>query len=145
MVLGDRGTGKTQMAASVIRQHCEAKCEALYRRMMDIIIDLRASFNRSIRSDRIEPHEHDILRALSGVSLLVIDELQEQGASDYDKRTLTHIIDTRYGAERPTILIANLTVPQFAQLVGPSVLDRAKETGSVILCDWPSFRERSTT
>jgi DNA replication protein DnaC len=73
-------------------------------------------------------------------ALLVIDELQERGESDFENHKQTHIVDARYSRELPTILIANYTREEFAASVSPSILDRIRENGIGVFFDWPSFR-----
>ena len=133
--LGDRGTGKTQLAVTIIREFTFRGVGALYRRWQDIVLALRACFAKKAKQT-----DAAVIDMLAARPLLVIDEIQEQGRSDFDERTMTHLIDLRYGAKLPTVLIGNLTVEQYAEIVGPSILDRTKETGAVIVCDWPSFR-----
>ena len=41
-----------------------------------------------------------------------------------------------------TILIGNVGTPnELQELMGIPMADRIRETGGVIVCDWPSYRE----
>ena len=51
------------------------------------------------------------------------------------------MIYKRYGAMKDTILISNQTPDVFQKAIGSSILSRLQETGAIIQCDWPSFRE----
>jgi DNA replication protein DnaC len=147
--LGGRGPGKTQMAAEVAREgkwprdakvwngHQSVRDQtALYRRAMDIFLDLRdAAQNHSGTSEK------KVLERLESVGLLVIDEFQERGGSEWENRIICNLLDKRYSAERPTILIANYTREEMAGALSPSVKDRIRENGKAIIFDWDSYRK----
>jgi len=136
-LVGRRGAGKTQMAAELVRDHQRAR--GRYTTAMELFLRLRASF----RKDSTES-EREIVRALSRCPVLVIDEAQERGGSEWEDRILTHIIDNRYGAQKPTILIANLTAAEMAAQLGPSICDRIKDAGGMLEFSNESWRGRST-
>ena len=151
--LGGRGPGKTQMAAEVAREgkwprdakvwngHQSVRDQtALYRRAMDIFLDLRDA----ARNDS-DTSEKKVLQRLESVGLLVIDEFQERGGSEWENRIICNLLDKRYSAERPTILIANYTREEMANALSPSVKDRIRENGKAIIFDWESFRKSKPT
>jgi len=91
-LVGNRGTGKTQIAAEITRagmfpavmrkkwsgDYCTVShiMISLYRRAIDIFLDLRdASKNHTKRSEK------EVLAELTDCGLLVIDEYQERGES----------------------------------------------------------------
>jgi hypothetical protein len=149
--LGKRGPGKTQMAAEIARagdwphdkrafkdgQAQDKRQTATYTRAMDLFLRLRAANHRDAKTT-----EKAILDELRGVGLLVIDEFQERGESDWENRIITHLIDCRYADQRPTIIIANLTREEAAASLSPSVKDRIRENGQPFVFDWPSFRAK---
>lgn len=147
-LIGDRGTGKTQMAAMIAREgdwpsddgkwngHRNVRDHtALYTRAMDIFLDLRDSNKRDSKTS-----EKEVLGRLAEVGLLVIDEFQERGESEWENRVLTNLIDKRYGSEKPTIIIANYDRSQLSAALSPSIKDRMHENGRSFLCKWGSFR-----
>ena len=128
---GDRGPGKTRMAAelSVMMGRGE------YRKAMQFFLDVRATYNT-----RSELTERDIIDELASPRMIVIDEMQVRGGKPFEDNLLTHLIDERYASRLPTIMIANLTHEQLGASLGASIVDRVSENGAVINCDWPSFR-----
>jgi DNA replication protein DnaC len=56
---------------------------------------------------------------------------------------LTHIIDGRYGNERPTILISNLTAGELTASLGDSITDRMRQGGGIIEITGASHRVKS--
>jgi DNA replication protein DnaC len=71
---------------------------------------------------------------------LAIDEIQVRGGKPFEDNLLTNLIDDRYSAMRPTLLMANLPHEELTETLGASIVDRVTENGAVIHCDWPSFR-----
>lgn len=151
VMVGDRGPGKTQMAAEIARTGnwpgdrdeytrgdgltIHKGKTALYRRSMDIFLDLREASKNHVKSS-----EKEVLAKLSNVGLLVIDEYQERGESDWENRIMKNLLDKRYADGRPTIIIANMTRKEMFESLGASIVDRARENGKSIEFKWPSFR-----
>jgi DNA replication protein DnaC len=142
IIIGNRGSGKTRMAAEISAKggfpmdlNNRIKTSS-YRRIAEILIELRDAARCTDGNG-----EFSVIRHLSGVGLLVIDEFQERGETDWENRMITTIIDRRYADNLPTILIANLQAAEMQQKISPSVISRFNESGGIILCDCPSFRE----
>ncbi len=133
--LGDRGNGKTQMGVELIRENSRLGKSSTYIRSRDIGMEIRQSYKQGALST-----DKSVIDRLSRVKLLVIDELQEQPDTDFEMKNLRLIVDNRYGAMLPTVLIANMTLKVFMDHVGGSIVDRIHEGGLVINFDWPSFR-----
>jgi len=135
VLLGDRGTGKTQLAVELVRDACREIHSARYFRSREVGMFLREAYG-----DRASMTELQAINGLVSPWLLVIDECQERPDKDWEIRSLTLVLDKRYGSMKPTILIANCTPKQFQDLMGPSVVDRIREDGGVIACNWKGFR-----
>lgn len=136
-LVGERGHGKTQLAAALAYRYlCEHALPVRYSRADDLFAGIWAEFDK----DQGDGHTHAVKRA-SGGGLLIIDELQDRKESDPEQRELTRIIDKRYGALRPTILIANLKPDELTKAVGLSIASRMTESGSVVVCDWKNYRQ----
>lgn len=134
-LLGDRGTGKTQLGVELVRRYCLVLKGCCYVRCREIGMRVRRAY-----APGAEVTELEALKEFTSPRLLVVDEVQELPAQDFARDTLTHILDCRYGRCVPTVLIANTTEDGFKKIVGAAVVDRLREGGGVILFDWPSFR-----
>jgi DNA replication protein DnaC len=150
---GKRGTGKTQIAYEIARngkfqnphypkklwhmEHVPLFRPAIYSKAMDIFIDMKNGFSRPK-----EPSEKDVISKLIEAIFLVIDEAHVRGETKYEDDKLTHIIDKRYDAMRPTMLITNLEKHEFAAQLSPSILSRISEIGGGIECNWQSYRTK---
>lgn len=133
-LIGPRGTGKTQIAQQAAVYCAGLNRPSLYVRAMTLFLELRATY----RSETVT--ELSVIDKYRTPSLLVIDEMQERGESEWENRTLTHLLDLRYGDMTDTILIANLKPRELQASLGDSISDRLRETGGIIECDWASFR-----
>jgi hypothetical protein len=128
---GKRGGGKTRMAAELAVRVGGSR----YRTAMRFFLEVRATFRKG--SDR---SEMEVIDELAQADLLILDEIQERGETPFEDRLLTHVIDARYAAMKPTIMIANLTKQELAQALGDSIVSRATENGTSIEFNWPSYR-----
>ena len=133
-LIGPRGTGKTRIASEVARDLI--RDPARYSTAMEIFLKIRATYRKGATQS-----EQDVVTALTQTKLLVIDEIQERSESGWEDRLLTHIIDKRYGAMLPTIVIANLSKSELMKTLGESIASRLTETGSVVTIDGPSHRK----
>lgn len=135
VLLGKRGTGKTQLGIDLLADIAAAGRAVKYLKALDLFREVRSCY----RPDG--PDEVRLLDRLRRFEGLVIDEAHERGESEWENRTLVNLMDHRYDAGRPTILVANLDRQSFATAMGPSVVSRLHECGEVVDCNWPSFRE----
>lgn len=140
-LIGPRGTGKTQMAtvaaygfASVQADRGRIKV-ARYFRAMDFFMAVKDSY-------AAQASERDAFEPFIRPRLLVLDEVHVRNGTDWEKNALTYLIDVRYSDCKSTIMISNETPEGFSAAVGESIVSRITETGSIIACDWASYRER---
>lgn len=138
-LLGQRGTGKTCIAAGLVREAASRGMSALYVTAMDIFLSVRETFG-----EKATLTERKAIEVFLAPRLLIIDEMQERGETKWEDRLLTHLIDKRYGAlNKDTILIANLQVRELIATLGPSIASRLSEAGGIIECKWGSFRGKA--
>jgi DNA replication protein DnaC len=135
-IVGNRGTGKTQLAAEIIKDLDPDR--AIYTTAMGLFLRIRATFDKEAKET-----QERIVRELSRTPLLVIDEMQERAESAWENQMLTHIIDGRYGNERPTLLISNLTAAELTASLGDSITDRMRQGGGMIEITGQSHRVKS--
>ena len=135
-LIGSRGTGKTRLAAELMRH--ETTSRDRYTTAMGLFLRIRRSFSKGASET-----EADIVDEMSDCPLLVIDEIQERGNTGWEDRIITHILDRRYSEMMQTIIIANLTKESLSECLGDSVVSRMQETGGVMEMKGKSFREKS--
>lgn len=133
-LLGNRGTGKTQAAVAAMQYTAHRGHPCFYCKAMEVFLEVRATYARPDRA------ELEVIKKYQEPRLLVIDEVQQRGETDFENRILAHLIDKRYDAMVDTIIIGNLTPEAMAERLDPSIVDRLRETGGVVVFEWESFR-----
>jgi DNA replication protein DnaC len=134
-IVGNRGTGKTQLAACLIGfVALELDKSASYYKSMEIFLRLREAMTSKIDS------EMSALQEFTKPFLLVIDAYEVRSDSDFENRVLDHIIDKRYDAMKATVIISNDSAVAFQKQIGASICDRIAETGGIVELKSDSFR-----
>ncbi len=139
VLLGPRGTGKTQLAIELALQAARRGLDRFegnqaYRVLGELFRDEKRTFGGS------EPRTSSPIDTASAVELLVLDEIQERFETDWEDRELTMLFDRRYREMRRTILIGNIALKDAPQKLPASMWSRMVESALVLECDWPSFR-----
>lgn len=128
ILCGNPGTGKTHLGAAIVQHVIASKKTALRATVLQIIRDVKASWAKKAKYS-----EEEILSYYAGKDVLVIDEVGVQFGSDTERMYLFEIIDLRYEACLPTVLISNLDLSRMTAEVGERVIDRLREDGGRLL------------
>jgi DNA replication protein DnaC len=131
---GMPGTGKSHLAVAIL-QAVLPRHTGLYVTCMGVIRMVRNTWRRESQQS-----EQQVLDMLSGVDLLVIDEIGVQYGTDGEQTVLFEVLDLRYQDQRPTILLTNQDKDGFKSYVGDRSFDRLTETSRWVAFDWPSHR-----
>lgn len=137
VLVGDVGTGKTLLAC----EFAESYINRLYRSVRlitakSMIAAIQSSYGREGKSEDVE------IDRFVQCDLLILDEVDAIANKDNASLLLTEIINRRYSANKPMIVITNQPFADLGQFVGDRVLDRMHENAFVCDCDWPSYRRR---
>lgn len=139
VLLGKPGTGKTHLAAAIGNALLEQGRDVLFIDVYDLIDSIKeAAF------DLKECSEFSARRRFTDVELLILDEVGVQLGTDWEKTTLFKVVNDRYKAGKPSILISNLDRANFKHYIGDRIDDRMQEGGGAFLSfDWPSYRAQA--
>jgi DNA replication protein DnaC len=74
-ILGQRGTGKTQLAIALVRRACAAQLRCRYIKASDLFRSIRSTYGRSDKQET----EEEVFNRWVSYDLLVIDESHERG------------------------------------------------------------------
>ncbi len=76
------------------------------------------------------------------MDLLILDEVGAQLGTDWERLMLFKIVNERYKAQLPTIIVSNIDASGLADYLGERIVDRMREGGGMTLVlDWPSYRD----
>lgn len=131
---GPPGTGKSHLAAAIL-QDIMPDHVGLYATLMGVVRMLRATWQRGASHT-----EDEVLRMLAAVPLLVVDEVGVQYGTDAERTQFFEVLDARYLAMRPTIIITNQDKAGLCAALGERAFDRLTETARWVVFDWPSHR-----
>lgn len=133
---GGVGSGKTHLAVGICHEVIAKDYIAVFTSVLAAIRSIKETFRKGS-----ELSEADAIAALVEPDLLVLDEVGVQFGSDTEKMYLFEIINGRYEAMKPTILLSNLAKDALAEFIGDRVVDRLREGGGrMVIFDWPSYR-----
>lgn len=142
---GPRGRGKTGMAVwwAWKRGQCGKRC-GTYATAYELFARIRRSWHPSSQEA-----EWDALKPYQRTPYLAIDQLHQcraltagdDKAALWERMALAELLDYRYREGKTTILLATLETPEeLRQAIDADILDRVKESGGVIRCEWESYR-----
>lgn len=138
VMAGSVGTGKTHLAASIVNKFIMLRKRCMIIKMSELIRDIKDTWRKDS-----EYSEKAIIRKLSSIELLIIDEIGVQFGSDTEKLLISEIIDNRYQDMVPTILISNLDLSGIKACIGDRSYDRLREDGGkIIALNWQSHRAK---
>lgn len=143
VLAGQRGTGKTQIAAFTADWRARNGYRpGLYTRAFDLCASV-VGFDREAKLEKLQK-----------TPFLVIDELHRMEAKDLP--LIESVVDDRYGNDRATLCIGNWISLDGLHLgetvdgekltgLGSSLFSRIQEhqrdrTGGVVWCKWQSYR-----
>ena len=104
IMYGDVGTGKTFYAACISNELAERGINVLMTNIPVLISKMSHNF---------EGEKEGILKKISNVPLLVLDDFGVERTSDYTIEKTYEIIDTRYRSGKPVIITTNQDVEKW--------------------------------
>ena len=136
---GSPGTGKTHLAAGIAHAIIAQGFTATFTTAMDAIRMVRETYRKGS-----EKTEREVIQQFAVPDLTIIDEMGSQLNTEAEKVTLFDLINARYQALRPMIVMSNLTLGEVEQYIGERAFDRLRENGgNAVVFNWGSYRRRS--
>lgn len=136
MMIGGTGTGKNMLAALICMSVIGSGFTAVHTSAMRLVRRIKEAWVSGSSST-----EQQLIDSFSSPDLLVIDEVGVQFGSVTEVILISEVINDRYAANRPTILLSNRTVAQIEEVLGKRTVDRFFEGESkVLVFNWSSYR-----
>lgn len=148
--LGAVGTGKTHLAVAILKTVARQGYGVRYTRAIDLLDAIKATYHRSAALTT-----EQALARYTQPDLLVLDEVGVGRHTAEDRLLFYRVLDGRYCARRPTLVVSNLDNVGLAQALDgrpgeledgapPAVtrcMDRLLEGGGrAVVFDWASAR-----
>ncbi len=135
-LIGEYGSGKTQLAVEAMRNTAFSFRSCLYCTAVEFLLRVKATYK-----DFSQESELEVLMDHAKPRLLVIDEVGKRAETEWENRLLYELINRRYNDMKDTILITNQEGQRLEESIGKALVSRMNETGGIIECNWPTFRK----
>lgn len=138
-LLGDTGTGKTRIASALVTVlHIEIGVSARLVKTRALISRLRDTWHGGRRLE----HQADVLSELTGVEVLVLDDVgADTCGTPNEQQLLFEVIDRRCEEGHPTLLTSNEDPEGLLHVLGKRSYDRLKHGVRVIPLTEKSYRQ----
>jgi DNA replication protein DnaC len=142
LLIGAVGTGKNHLATGIAKAFLNAQKSVRIIKIVKLLRQIKDTYSPQTQAHETETQ---IMERLRNLDLLILDEVglksDKSGTMTETDRSLTYeIIDNRYEAIKPTVIISNLTRKDItAHIADDRVADRIKGARE-ILFNWVSYR-----
>jgi len=140
ILCGTNGTGKSHLAAAIANYQATLPEDhqplTLFITAPDLLDLLRSGFSGSGKGDY-----HDLLDLCRTVDLLILDDLGVEKETDWAFEKLFQVLNHRYQAEAPTVIITNCRLKELEPRLYDRLSDEDLCVHVTVLA--PSYRQRS--
>ncbi|OGO28771.1 MAG: hypothetical protein A2Z16_14490 [Chloroflexi bacterium RBG_16_54_18] len=119
VILGEYGSGKTHLAASIGHFYSETVTSPIFVVVPDLLDHLRATFNpaSSTTADKLFENART-------APLLILDDLGTQSTTPWAKEKLYQLFNYRYNAELPTVITTSMSLEEMDPRIRSRMLDK---------------------
>jgi len=119
IITGDKGTGKTHIAAAIANYLLNKGISAMLMTERNLFGKIREAYSHGRRFGHDDLSESEIRGMYETVPLLVIDDLGKEKATEWTLATLYAIIDGRYDRAMPIIITTNYDTQNLIRRITP--------------------------
>lgn len=135
VMIGKPGTGKSHLCCGMIlelyKTHRVSRID-----LPDLIREIRSTWHKDS-----ERSEESVLNYYGSRDLLILEEVGTGSGTDDERARIFQVINRRYEAMLPTVVVSNLDMESLKKEIGDRVIDRLREGDrALVVFDWPSHR-----
>ena len=140
IMTGNTGTGKTHLSAAILHNVISHGGSGVFVSVSEMLRFIRSAYGFGAKIT-----EEEAFNTFVKPDLLVLDEVGVAiGDEEKRKAMVFDVINARYNAVKPILLLGNLNAEEMEAYLGQRVWDRMKEGGGpVIPFTWGSHRGKS--
>lgn len=135
VLMGERGTGKTHLAASIATELMNKLCPVIFQPVPTLLKRIQATYRKNA-----EEQEDKLLSALTSCDLLILDDVGAEKWTEWMETTLFTIIDERYRQMLPIIITTNCSMDNLENQIGGRSFDRLVEVCRFVRMEAESYR-----
>jgi DNA replication protein DnaC len=117
LIVGMPGTGKTHLAAAILRFLAEARTQVTFLRSAQFFCHIRDTYRRDIS-------EETVLQPLTEIKFLLLDDLGGGSLTDHERRFTLELIDRRLNDNLPTVVTTNWNLGRISQTMDDRIASR---------------------
>lgn len=151
-ITGPKGTGKTHLVAAIANKLMNQGIPVVCMTMIDLLERIKSTYTNTRQRFGGGYDAADVLDAYTAVSLLIIDDLGKEQATEWAIAKIYAIINARYEALMPTIITTNYSEAELIKRLTPketgdpttadAAIDRLREMCGVIVTTDESWRTK---
>ena len=151
-ITGPKGTGKTHLVAAIANKLMNQGIPVVCMTMIDLLERIKSTYTNTRQRFGGGYDAADVLDAYTDVSLLIIDDLGKEQATEWAISKIYAIINARYEALMPTIITTNYSEAELIKRLTPketgdpttadAAIDRLREMCGVIVTTGESWRTK---
>lgn len=128
-IYGDSGLGKTALTVCVGKKLLKRYIPVMFSSFIEIIKQIQSTYN-----DNSNISEMSLIRELTRVPLLIVDDFGAERLNKFQNETIYYIIDTRYKEMMPTIFSSNYSLDELLeQGLEQRTVDRINEMSTAVM------------
>jgi len=120
---GQKGTGKTHLAAAIGHARLKRGQPAIFYVVPDLLDYLRATFSPSS-----DVGYDELFESLRNTPLLILDDLGTESATPWAREKLYQLINHRYNLRLPTVITMNMEAEEIDERLWSRINDRGLTT-----------------
>lgn len=151
-ITGPKGTGKTHLVAAIANKLMNQGIPVICMTMIDLLERIRSTYTDARQRYGTYYDAADVLDTYTNVSLLIIDDLGKEQATEWALSKIYAIINARYEALMPTIITTNYSEAELLRRLTPketndattadAAIDRLREMCAAIVTTGDSWRSK---